>query len=198
MENNEIHLSKTCVPDVIIKHKISKEILKDTFCFNVNNHSPTVKNIHNNNITLYTFLNNDYKKLFVDISKLRTSVLDKHIANEFLTYVSKLKHKSDNYKKHIQNHDDIQTYIDVSCKEKAQEDMKWAKGNSKITPSNNEKYNVTCGKLLSTLFEQVPGRFDTGNNVTQMPFKKNDKIIYYCTITAGNIKRIYEVNIHVY
>lgn len=198
MENNVFHLSEKINPDVIIKHRISKEVLKDTFCFNTNKHSLNVNNIHKNKITLYTFLNNDSKKLFVDISKLRTSILDKQISVEFLSYVSKLKHKSDNYKKHIQNYEDIQTYIDVSCKEKAQEDMKWVKGNSKITPSTNEKYNLTCGKLLSTLLEQVPGRFDTGNNITQMPFRNKDRIIYYCTITAGNIKRVYEVNIYVY
>ena len=114
-----------------------------------------------------------------------------------MTYVSKLKHKSENYKRHIQNYEDIQTYIDVSCKEKAQEDMKWVKGNSKITPANNEKYNITCGKLLTTLMEQVPGRFDTSNKVNPLPFRKNDKIIYYCTITAGSIKRVYGIHIYV-
>ncbi len=197
MENNVFHLSETLDPDVIIKHRISKDVLQDNFCFNLNNYSANPRHIYNNNIALYTFLANDYKKMFLDISKLRTNVLDKYISAEFLTYVSKLKHKSENYKRHIQNYEDIQTYIDVSCKEKAQEDMKWIKGNSKITPANNEKYNITCGKLLTTLMEQVPGRFDTGSKVTPLPFRKNDKIIYYCTITAGSIKRVYGIHIYV-
>ena len=195
MENNVFHLSEPLEPDVIIRQKVSKETLHDVFCFNLNKHSPNPKHISNSNISLYTFLTNDYKQLFVDISKLKTATVDHQISAEFLTYVSKLKHNSENYKTHIHNHDDIQRYIDVSCKEKAQEDMKWMKSNSKITPSKNEKYNITCGKLLSAMIDQVPGRFDTGDKLSPLPFRKNDKIVYYCTITAGDIKRIYGIHL---
>ena len=61
----------------------------------------------------------------------------------------------------------------------------------------NDKDNITCGKLLSTLIDQIPGRFDAGNKVTPVPFRKNDKIVYYCTVTAGAIKRIYGIHIYV-
>jgi hypothetical protein len=194
MENNVFHISEPLDPDVIIQHRVSKETLHDVFCFNLNKSAPNPKHIPNNNISLYTFLANDYKKLFVDISKLKTSAIDQQISADFLTHVSKLKYSSENYKTHIQNHEDIQTYIDVSCKEKAQEDMKWVKSNSKITPSKNTKHNITCGKLLTAMIDQVPGRFDTGDKLTPLPFRKNDKIVYYCTITAGGIQRIYGIH----
>lgn len=197
MENIIIQLSPPLNADVVFKYPIPMSTLQDMFCFNLNNYTPKPANIHNDKIDLFTFISNDCKQVCINIAKLKTPQINQQISTEFLTYVSKLKYKNENYKKNIPNHDDIKMFIDESCKEKVQEDMKWLKNNAKITPSSNDKYNITCGKILSNLFEQVPGRFDKNNKITPIQFRKNDKIIYNCILTAGNIKRVYAVQLYV-
>jgi hypothetical protein len=202
---NEIPL---ITPNVTINHKIKLSVFKNIFCFNLNNHKLTKRNIENNNISLFTFIDNDINlsKLIFDISKLKTSKNDV-ISHEYLKFLSKniTKEKDkekenyvcDNYKLHINNYKSVEKYIKHVCLEKYNNDIKCLKKNSNNNSNDNSKYNLLCSDLLQQIIVLSPERCRDIKqyHIQTIPLISNDIVFFFCTIKYNSEIRIYKINL---
>ena len=196
MTKIELYLSHIKNSDIIINHNIKCSMLNEMFCFNLNNHKPTSKNIENNKIKFFTFSDVLDNSASLDVSNFIINETKQNIATEFLMYVSNLKFGNNNFKTNIPNWEDIKTFIDVSCSEKYDDDVTEFKKTAGII-SCDEKTNESGRKILGELFKLCPWRFNVNNKLSSFPFKKGDKIIYDYTIIAGPIKRIYTIQLNI-
>jgi len=193
----ELQLSPIQNSYIVITRDIKCSTLNDLFCLNLNNHRPTIKNIDNNKIKLFTFSNILDKFPSLDVSNLKINNTKNNIATEFLEHVSMEQFGNNRFKQNILNWEDVVTYIDVSCSEKADDDITKLKETASITSTCNDKTNVTCRKITEKLIELCPSRFKVNNKITSLPFKRGDKIKYNYTIIYGQIKRIYTIQLNI-
>jgi hypothetical protein len=194
MKNIDIFLSEQKPHDVIIEHKVKLSAFRETFCFHCNGAKPSIPNIKNNKFSLYTI----EKKLMgqmLDVSKMFIKNTDYNIAHSFLSYMSQCKYNDTNYKKHIENHEDIKNYITSKCNEKMKSDMRYFKNDASVIKSDNNETNQTCAELISKLLDQCCERFTNTTRICSVPLIKNDTINYFYTINADTISQTYLIKL---
>jgi len=194
MKNIEIFLSEKKPHDVIIEHEVKLSAFRETFCFNCNGAKPSIHNITNNKFSLYTI----EKKMIVqdlDVSQMFIQNTNHNISHNFLSYMSKCKYNDTNYKKYIENHEDINNYITTKCNEKMKFDLRQFNSDASVIKSDNNVSNQTCAELLSKIMEQCCERITNTNRVCSVPFIKNDTINYFYTINADTISQTYLIKL---
>lgn len=170
--------------DVIIQTTIPSVLIQKSFSYNSLNVFPCLYNLTNEKITLFTNheLLSTFKNLF-DISKIIISPKTNNtIATDFLTSLSIKLYNNSDYKTTISNYTDLQTQIETNCLNKLYM-------NFDIFETNKD--NLTCLKLVTSIFKQTPERFiylsQTTTDPYSIPIYNDDSIVLFCSINYKNL-----------
>jgi hypothetical protein len=218
----QICLSDIMEHDAIINHSIELSSIQNTFCYHLCGNEPTIDNINNNKIKLFTFSENIFPKTF-RISKLKIKKkyigLKKYILHTYSTisqdFIESLsvyeKQNSLNnndihntpleieniQKSNVQRYKNLKKYINHHCLDNMHNNhFLHLKTNSKLFSKNNKKYNITCFKLFKQIITFYPNRIQNiKKNIQSLPFRKKDIIYFFITLSYKDYKKTYRINL---
>jgi hypothetical protein len=180
----------------LIDHKVKLEYFTSVFCITIpKGVEITEDNIDNEQIKLYTFTD-DSDQLKMDVSKMRVQNTNMNIATHFLSHISTIKFGSSDYKKHIKNHCQLESEINLDCRRKMECDIEVFKEANEICI--NDKYERTlCHSFAKRMILHGIRRFRNieRDEIVELPFKNNDYIYYKYICSYHDIVQVYMIRI---
>lgn len=180
----------------VIDHRVKLDSFVSVFCMMIpKGIDITTDNIDNEKIALYTFTD-DSNDLKMDVSKMRVQNTPHTIATHFLRLVSTNKHGSNDYKKYIKDHYELELEINDNCRRKMELDMRAFKEANEICINDTCERSL-CHSFAKRMILQAKHRFDDveRDEITELPFQKHDYIYYKYICSYQDIIQVYMIRI---
>lgn len=172
--------------------------LQNVFCFRCLGNKPSVKNIRNSNIELYTLTDRWSDTMKIDLETAIVSDTDMNISNEFLGYVTTVLTGTDKYDILVSRYTEYKDFIDYKLK------YNWESNFSNFFTKNdiyNNKYenNALCADIFENMLINVPERFNdiNLNEYLRLPFMCGDYLYMIYTIGCLGVTRKYKIVINI-
>lgn len=170
---------------------------KQLFCCNFLGNVPSVKNIKNGNIELYTFTNMWTNNLVIDISNSVINTNGMNIIEDFLLTIKQKVFNTNQNNSFLDKYNELSSYLYFKFKNN------W---NTNITQLFNmcdnfdRTYNANfiCAQILERMIIHVRERFDdiNLNQIVELPFIKGDYLYTIYTLSYSDITVRYKININ--